>query len=100
LKIWNSLLTGNHIAQEIDSNNDLNRKWIAIYQSDNERYTYRVFFIELPKEILDNDYDWSEEDEISEELYFKTDDELFSYLKASGIDASKFTSSWKCEYPY
>jgi|SRR5690606_1126015 len=99
-KVWNSLLTGNHIAQEIDSNNKLNRKWIAIYQSDDEKYMYRVFFIELPKEILDNDYDWSEDEEVSEELYFKTEDELFFYLNNNEIDCSKFTYSWKCEYPY
>jgi len=99
-KIWNSLLTGNNIAQEIDSIDKLNRKWVAIYQSDNKKYMYRVFLIELPKEILDNNYDWSEDEEISEELYFKNEDELFLYLKNEEIDCGKFTSPWKCEYPY
>lgn len=100
-KVWNRLIYSKaHIATEIRAENVDNRKWVAIYPSDLEDYLFKIFEIELPKEIIENELDWFDDDEIKYKRYVKSEAELFYWLTEMDIKQSAFTTPWACQYPY
>jgi hypothetical protein len=103
LKVWNTLTMSNGcIAIEIQPHNSENRKWASIYplEKGDERGIYRYFEIELPKNIVENDLDWFKDDEITEEVFVSSLDELYNLLETKKLDPLSFDVPWKFNFPY
>lgn len=99
--IWCRLIDSkSHIATEVEPKTKQNRKWIAIYPTDKEDYKYRIFEIELPAKIIEQELDWFDDDEITKEYYVKNELELILQLQSLKINPSDFVLPYSCEYPY
>lgn len=100
-EIWNRLIMSKgDVSCEVKPKNSLNRRWIAIYKIDKEEYQFRYFDFEISKKNLENDWDWSEEEEISTEIFVKDEKELLIILEKEKININNFDYPWNNDYPY
>ena len=89
------------IATEVTPQFTQNRKWIGIYPlNEDERGKFKYIEIELPKNIIENDLDWFEDDEIKTTIYLKSIEELYQLLEEKKMDPQAFDVPWKFKYPY
>ena len=100
-EIWNRLLVSKgEVSCEVKPKNSSNRRWIAIYKIENDRHEFRYFDFEIGKSILENDWDWFEDDEISTEIFVKDEKELLIILEKDKINIIDFDYPWNNDYPY
>jgi hypothetical protein len=89
-----------NIVAEIPSFNEENLKWVSIYPIDLNEYKFRVLILELPKNLIENDLDWFEDDEIEEEYFFENYDNLMIFLYERDLKPEIFDYPWNKNYPY
>lgn len=103
MKVWNTInMSGGCIATELQALYPDNRKWAGIYPLavDDKRGSYKYVEVELPKRIIENDLDWFNDDEIKEEVFLKSLEDLYKLLDDKNINPLSFDVPWKFNYPY
>ncbi|GAA3942668.1 hypothetical protein GO495_08205 [Chitinophaga oryziterrae] len=97
---------GDLIAQELQSTINTHRRWIAISKrSENSKHMpfewlYKMYDFEFDKIVIETRDEYTDKNIINERIYyFKDEEELRNALSERGMDLSKFTYPWKCDYP-
>lgn len=87
------------IAMQTAPSASTKRRWIAIRPHNRGSDGYAVTIFEIDSSILDNDYDWAEEEEYREDYFFGSEEALLNYLLGNNIDCSLFNYPWRVGYP-
>ena len=120
-KVWWGLEAKSYteIAQELPTNDDSLRRWIAIYAvyhlnftnrypgefyynflEDAKNSKYLVIDFTIPKLIIETrDSIGSSDTTIIKCQTLETEEEINDYLQENSIDPELFTPPWTCDYP-
>lgn len=101
----NRLRQGELVSQELNASYMGYRRWMAIYPIIDERlkkkycgFKYKVIDFELDVKLIDEFFSEEDKKELKEYLVASGDDLLRLLVKLK-IDARKFDTPWKTDYP-
>jgi hypothetical protein len=88
------------IVARITPKHTENYKWVSIYPPESENEKYTVLELEMPKYLIDEDWDWASEDEIRQEYEFDNYDDLMIFLFENNFKPENFDYPWNTDFPY